>query len=115
MRIGKYLLKTAIATVSVENRCTKANILFDKGAQRSFISQKLADSLSLHSNHTENINISSFRAESAENKQLSVAVVNVEVLTGEKIPVSGLTVPSISTPFRNIFHVCVKIFHTYKA
>jgi len=107
-QIGKCLLKTAIARVSVENRCAKANILFDEGAQRSFISQQLADSLSLHPKHTENIHISSFGAESAENKQLSVAVVNVEVLTGEKIPVSGLIVPSISTPLHNSFHVCVK-------
>ena len=59
------LLKTAIATVSAGDRYTRANILFDEGAQRSFISQKLADQLQLCPHSIENINISSFGAESA--------------------------------------------------
>ena len=71
------LLKTAIATVSTGNRCTKANILFDEGAQRSFISQKLADQLQLCPHSIENINISSFGAESAISKQLSTVVVDM--------------------------------------
>ena len=52
------LLKTAIATVSPFS--TEGNILLDEGAQRSFISQDLADRLHLKVTHTEQISLSSF-------------------------------------------------------
>lgn len=41
------LLKTAVATVTAGDRHVRANILFDDGAQRSFVTQKLANSLKL--------------------------------------------------------------------
>ena len=39
------LLKTAIAPISYDRQIMDANILFDEGAQRSFISQSLAEKL----------------------------------------------------------------------
>ncbi|KAH3784796.1 hypothetical protein DPMN_162867 [Dreissena polymorpha] len=39
------VLKTAIALVSSSHTTTDAAILFDEGAQRSFITRKLADDL----------------------------------------------------------------------
>ena len=66
--------------VSADNQCTKVNILFDEGAQRSFISQALASSLRLCPKRTENIYISSFGAESAAKKQLGTVIVIVEAL-----------------------------------
>ena len=54
------LLKTAIAKVSAGPYSTKGNILLDEGAQRSFISQELADKLYLKATYTEQISLSSF-------------------------------------------------------
>ena len=56
------LLKTAVAIVTAGDKQTRANILFDDGAQRSFVSQKLADLLNLNPQTRENITISSFGA-----------------------------------------------------
>ena len=80
------LLKTAIATVSAGGRHTKANILFDEGAQRSFVSQKLSALLKLQPHNTENICIAGFGAESPSNQLLGTANVNVQLPTGEQIP-----------------------------
>ena len=41
------LLKTAISEVSASHFSADANILFDEGAQRSFITQKLADNMQI--------------------------------------------------------------------
>ena len=102
------LLKTAIATVSARGRHTKANILFDEGAQRSFVSQKLSALLKLQPRNTENICIAGFGAEYPSNQLLGTANVNVQSLTGEQIPLSALIVPHIATPLHNSFQACVK-------
>jgi len=83
----RCLSMTAIATVSAGDRCTK---LFDEGAQRPFVSQKLDDQLQLHPHNTENISISSFGAESAISKQLSTAITDVVMLNSDRVPVTGL-------------------------
>ena len=55
------LLKTAIATVtSASHMQAEANILFDEGAQKSFISEHLAEELELTKEDTETIYLSSF-------------------------------------------------------
>jgi len=41
------LLKTAIADVEYHRQIAQANILFDEGAQRSFITEHLAEDLAL--------------------------------------------------------------------
>ena len=50
------LLKTAISEVSASHLSADANILFDEGAQRSFISQKLVDDIQIQHKGTEEIN-----------------------------------------------------------
>jgi len=102
------LLKTAIASVTAGDRHTRANILFDDGAQRSFVTQKLATLLKLDPKNKENICISSFGATSPSYQLLSLININVESLIGEQIPVSALIVPSIATPLQNTFHTCIK-------
>ena len=54
------LLKTAIASVVSVNLQVEANILFDEGSQRSFITEKLAGMLGVVPQRSENINLSSF-------------------------------------------------------
>ena len=44
---GVCLLKTAIAAVSSDTVTAEGNILFDDGAQRSFVTQQLANHLHL--------------------------------------------------------------------
>ena len=52
--------------------------------------------------------ISSFGATSTSYQWLSVISVNVDSLSGEKIPVSALIVPNITTPLQNTFHTYIK-------
>ncbi len=54
------LLKTAISTVSLANQRVVANILFDEGAQCSFITCELADKLNACPQQTKDIQISTF-------------------------------------------------------
>ena len=102
------LLKTAVAIVTAGDKQTRANILFDDGAQRSFVSQKLADLLNLNPQTRENISISSFGANTPLQQPLSVVNISVKSLIGEKIPVIALVVPNIATPLQNTFHTCIK-------
>ena len=44
-RSPQCLLKTAISVVRLGNKCIAANILFDEGAQRSFVTETLAAQL----------------------------------------------------------------------
>lgn len=53
---SNILLKTAIAQVSAQSYSTCANILFDKGAQRLFITEQLTKKL--HKQHTGSDTIS---------------------------------------------------------
>ena len=86
------LLKTAVATVSHNHTHCEANILFDEGAQRSFIIQTLADQLSIPYTESESIALSAFGAHSSSNRQLPVATVKVATAYGEEVPVRVLVV-----------------------
>ena len=56
------LLKTAIATVGSAKFKTEANILFDEGAQRSFVRQDLVKQLQIEPTRKENVCLSAFRS-----------------------------------------------------
>lgn len=96
------LLKTAVATVSTNKSSATANILFDEGAQRSFISQTLADALQLNPSRQENVCLSSFGAETKSSRSLGVAKIKLVTNTGETIPLSVLIVPKIAAPLQTI-------------
>ena len=57
------LLKTAIADISAGSITVEGHILFDEGAQRSFITQELADKLQLKLTGHENVSVASFGAQ----------------------------------------------------
>ena len=82
----------------------EANILFDEGAQRSFITKKLANTLRISPHTTENVSISAFGDELSSSTQLSVATINVVTLGGEQMPISVLVVPVIAAPLHNTYH-----------
>ena len=95
------LLKTAIATITTADSEAEANILFDEGSQRSFLTQELSDVLSLQSHTSENICLSSFGGKRPLNKRMEVASITIKTRTGGLIPISVLIVPTIATPLRN--------------
>ena len=93
------LLKTVVAKVVLDVGSATANILFDEGAQRSFISKKLANALRLTPNQYENISLASFGADASIPQRLDVTTIKVVSHTGEMIPLSVLVVPKIVAPF----------------
>ena len=82
----------------------EANILFDEGVQRSFITSTLADQLGLQTSEREDIHLSAFGAQTSAVRQLPVATVNVVTTSGEKIPLQVLVVEKIATPLQNHLH-----------
>ena len=95
------LLKTAVAPIIANGIKAQANILFDEGAQRSFICAELANELQIFpTSHTE-ISMASFGATSMSHQKLGVTTIAVETLSGEVISMSVLIVPSIAAPIQN--------------
>ena len=101
------LLKTAVAPVVNGHMRMNANILFDEGAQRSFMSVQLATELQVKPTSSTQVALSSFGAESQSLQTLDVATVQVETLVGELIPISVLIVPTIATPISNSYHLAL--------
>ena len=90
----------------------EGNILFDEGAQRSFISQEMAAKLNLQLSSKESISLASFGSTSANHTNLPTAAIQIHTLTGDKIPVSVLIVPKIAPPLQNMLRTsCQQIPH----
>ena len=94
------LLKTAIAEVRSGPNHSKAQILFDEGAQRSFITQQLADSLKVDSCKCQRICISAFGGEAIPRESQSTSIA-IQTNDGGEVPVSVLVVPKIVAPLQN--------------
>ena len=95
------LLKTAVATVSTPNVTMEGNIIFDEGAQRSFITQELAAKLNLQPYGKDNINLASFGSKSSAHRHFNMGVIEIHTISGERIPISVLIVPRIAPPLQN--------------
>ena len=104
------LLKTAIAQVSSPTVTTEieGNILFDEGAQRSFITQALAKELQLQPTHRENISVSSFGAQVSSSRNMEVASVFIHTLSGSRISISVLIVSQLAAPIQNAVITCLR-------
>ena len=98
---GDVLLKTAVARVGSEQYEAQANILMDEGAQRSFISQRLADELHLRREGSENICLSTFGDSTTNIQRLDTATVYLIANDNETIPIRVLIVPIIAKPVSN--------------
>ena len=90
-----------MAEVRAGTHYCRANILFDERAQKSFISQKLADSLNVQSCEQQNICLSSF-GETATPVKLQATYVYLRTKVGDEIPISVVIVPNIATPLKNL-------------
>ncbi|XP_061184416.1 uncharacterized protein LOC133192421 [Saccostrea echinata] len=96
-RPTNVLLKTAIAPVSHENQTTDANILFDEGSQRSFITEKLANELEITQRKSEAIKLATF-GKNGSVQYLDSATIDLITDSGELIAINVLIVPSIASP-----------------
>ena len=76
------LLKTAVTPVIANGL---DNILFDEGAQRSFISAEMANELHISPISQAEIAMASFGASSMTHQRLGAATIEVETLSGEQI------------------------------
>jgi len=94
------LLKTAIATVSAGQFSTEGNILFNEGAQRSFITQDLADRLCLKPTHIERVSLSSFGNPVSAARPFQVAIISIHTQDHRAIPISVLVVPMLAAPLQ---------------
>ncbi|XP_061168132.1 uncharacterized protein LOC133177057 [Saccostrea echinata] len=107
------LLQTAVAPVTFGKLTTDANILFDEGAQRSFISRSLADKIELTPTGYEDINILGF-GDSGKDKRvqkLQTALIKVQTIQREEIPVKVLVVPEIAAPIKTHVETAAKLSH----
>ena len=96
------LLKTAVATISASGTCVEANILFDEGSQRSFITKSLADCLQLQTHATEELSISTFGAQTSQIRKLDVTTIQLHTISGQLIPLTVLIMPTIAAPIQNL-------------
>ncbi|XP_063447979.1 uncharacterized protein LOC134727528 [Mytilus trossulus] len=96
---SQVLLKTAIAPITYDKtHFNTANLLFDEGAQRSFITQEIADLLNLRPQRKEAITISGFGESNKKVRNLQIATIYIKGLTNTLIPIEVLIVPQIAYP-----------------
>ena len=101
------LLKTAVAPVIANGIKTHANILFDEGAQCSFISAELANELHISPTSHADIAMASFGTKSMTHQKLGVTTIEIETISGELISMSVLIVPTIAAPIQNCISTSV--------
>lgn len=94
------LLKTAVSVVRVGDNRVSANILFDEGAQRSFVTETLAHQLGATPHHKENLSISSFGGEITPKNQVNSIQFVLETDGGD-VNITALVVPKIAAPIQN--------------
>jgi hypothetical protein len=75
--VEPVLLKTAIASVQSNFTICDANILFDEGAQRSFITENLAQKLNIVPTGTESHYLSGFRDKIKKVRHLQTATISL--------------------------------------
>ena len=77
---SNVLLKTAVAPVWSESQYMDTNILFDEGAQRSFITEEFASKMNIEPYETETIQLSAFGSTNNKVRGLQKARLYVETL-----------------------------------
>ena len=95
------LLKTAVANVYANDTGIEATILFDESSQWSFLTKGLAKSLRVQTHHTEEICLASFGSPTTLVKRLDVGTIYLKAITGERLPLAILIVPTIAAPMHN--------------
>lgn len=98
---GPVLLKTATSLIESKNgNAVNVNILFDEGAQRTFITQRTVEQLGHTCQRKEDIMLSSFGADTTDSRCVEVADLQLKTRVGQ-LDISAFVVPRISTPAKN--------------
>jgi len=87
-----------VASTIANGNKSKANILFDEGAQ---LSTKMASELQISPTMQTDIAVASSGSSSMTQQKLGVATIEVETLSGEPISMTVLIVTSIAAPNQN--------------
>ncbi|XP_071141877.1 uncharacterized protein [Mytilus edulis] len=98
---SNVLLKTAVSQVGSNQHFIDTNILFDEGAQRSFLTQNLANKLNLQIEGTEIIHLSAFGGEEKNTRHLEKTTIYLKTDARHVLPIKVLIVPMIATPLQN--------------
>ncbi|XP_060557728.1 uncharacterized protein LOC132718116 [Ruditapes philippinarum] len=97
------LLKTVVAQICSNIVSLETNILFDEGAQRSFITEELAEKLEIEQTGSEVVHLASFGDTSQRVRHMRKCSIHLITDDNEKICIDGLCiVPKIAVPLRNI-------------
>ncbi|XP_060570545.1 uncharacterized protein LOC132728870 [Ruditapes philippinarum] len=96
------LLKTAVAQICSNIVSLETNILFDEGAQRSFITEELAEKLQIEQTGSEVVHLASFGDTSQRVRHMRKCCIQLITDDNEKICIDVLIVPKIAVPLRNI-------------
>ena len=107
--IPTVLLKTAVTNIYAGPYTSQATVLFDEGAQRTFITEQMVNDLNIKTTDYETISLTTFGATSTGLRQLKVATVSLRSLHGEDIPVRALVIPKITTPMQNLVQKDIKL------
>ena len=97
---SEVLLKTAVTKVTSGIYMVNANILFDEGAQRSFVTRDLANKLQLQTSSTEEVQLAAFGFSSKKVSHIDTATVYLLTDSREKMAIDVLIVPTIAVPLR---------------
>ena len=97
----EVLLKTAVAKVTSGIYTVNANILFDKRAQRSFVTRDLANKLQLQTSGTEEVQLAAFDSSSKKVSHIDTATIYLMTNNREEIAMDVLIVPTIAVPLGN--------------
>ena len=91
------ILQTAVTTIYNEEgtkSCT-ARLLFDTGASRSFIHERVANKIEVEATGKDLISLSNFGSTSRKTQELDRVTVNVQLLDGTMTKLAGNVVPNI--------------------
>ncbi|XP_077866993.1 uncharacterized protein LOC144355836 [Saccoglossus kowalevskii] len=103
-------LRPVLLKISVGNsQPLQANVLFDEGASRSFISRKFANDLNLSPTRTEQVFLSTFGDNTDHSRALDFASVTAHDLSGHTSNIDVLFISEISTKLTN--HITESIHH----
>ena len=105
---GPVLLKSAGGILKTDRGNITANILFDEGAQRTFITEDTVKRLNIANHHCrkETVSLSAFGENTANLRRLNVVDLQLEARKGV-INLSALVVPTVSSLVTNHVHAVV--------
>ncbi len=107
----QVILKTGDAFVRGKRGATKVNILFDKGSQRTFVSEEIVHRAGLRCDVSEKISITTFANEARVKK---LRTVNFPLRTSDSdVSVRALVVPHLADSLCNLVNLreCKKLPH----